>query len=81
MTKFSMKLIGANGRELKIGSRITMDDDRCWIIGMDEVEGGANIHIEAAGGNSWSVDPESVGAHWDEEDFVNHFFEARSLDN
>jgi len=80
MTKFPMKLIGANGRELKIGSRVIMDDEKCAIIGF--TEGGNEIEVEAIeDGNSWAVDPESVGAHWDEEDFVNHFFEARRLDN
>lgn len=74
-----MRLIGRNGRELKVGSRVSLDGERCWIIGTDEDEHG--VHVESSDGNSWLVEPESIGARWNEEDFVNRFFENRRLDN
>ena len=76
MAKLPMKLIAANGRELKVGSQVKLDGIPCTIVGISDENFG--IFVETNDGEaSWEVEPESFGARWDEEGFVNQFFEKR----
>lgn len=73
-----MKLIcKANGKQLKVGSTVTYDGQKCIIYKID----GSNIGLERiSDGVSWDfVQPDYFGAVWDEEDFVSYFFTHRHL--
>jgi len=68
-----MKLIcKRNGKQLKVGSRVTLFGGKGII---DSIEG-IEIGVRCSDG-IWEIDASEIGAVWDEQGFVDYFFKQR----